>query len=417
MASIDKRELAGGVTRYRVQWREGDKRPKVSFEYEECAKRFKDLVNAHRNTTPPRQTLIDAGFGYLLKDDGPSDVPTFVAYAYTHIELTRASDDTKADYRSYVRLDLEPFFWDSLITEITRSRLREWQDWMARKPDPEKGIDGRGLSDKSIRNVRGTVVDPVLNRAMLRGENGEPALLEYNPLDGLSAPAGKSVRRQIIADAEQALILIQAAYEHDVDAADLIVTDIATGMRWGEISGLPPWAVDVEEGYLDIVQVAARNTARRPGVPYLYIREEPKTEAGFRRIPFGTSVGAILARRIAALPTRRVRKSKRPRLDLVFASTSGGIIGNQNFRRNHWLPILGLAQERGLVQQITPHGLRKSLITLLAESKVDPVTLKGVAGHADHRTTLQLYTEPTGRGYKDVRTAVDSLLGNALGAA
>lgn len=429
MAAINTKLLSDGTPRYRVIWREGGRTGKpqtVTLDDLRQAETFKALVDAHRNLMPPASSLRDAGFGFLLAPEPAAPTaPSFVHYALSYVDLTRASADTRAGYRRLIRRDLEPYWRDTPLTveHVTRGRLRDWQQWMtAAKDAPYETalghtIPGRGLAAKSVRNTRGSVVEPPLKHACRPGENGEPPLLPYNPCDdALPAPAGRSVPRRIIESSSDAELLLTCAYEFDPDSGDLIAAMLGTGMRWGEVTGLPPTAVYPEALKLEIIQVAVRNRACDPRLPALYLRPEPKTPAGFRTLPLVQGLGEMFARRIDASAVRRQRRSRRPVENVVFPACDGGLLGSQNWRRDKWVPILAMARARGLKHDVTPHGLRKSVLTLLAELNVDPVTLKQFAGHSRHQTTLDLYTQVTGRGFPTVRTAIDGFLGSVPAA-
>jgi integrase len=409
MASIERYVRRDGATSFRVKWREGGREgfPQTfTFDTLDLAENFKTLVELPpRNVLPDRAQLAAHGFGWLLPAEPAMAVPetdiTLVQFAYDYCDrLIKPNPQTVNDYRSYVRLHLEPFFKQMRLVDVTRADLRRWQQifMLGPKLDADKRPTGnQELSAKMIRNVRGGVLSPMFKKAMLRGERGEPAILDYNPLDGLEAPERVPFRRQILESPEEAQIFISAAYETDPEAADLIVTQLACAMRWGEVAGLPPAAVFPDRGLLEIWQVAVRDKQGPPERRW-FLRPEPKTEAGYRRFPVTTAIGQLLGRRAA---TGR---------DLIFTNPAGGLWHYHKFHRHRWTPILALAQSRGLSKHLTTHGLRKSLATLLAEANTDPVTLAEAMGHKRAQTTLDLYTHATGKGYPAMREVVAGFL-------
>lgn len=408
MASLETAQRRTGVS-YRVKWRDGgrDGKPEtVSFDDARLAKRFQSLVTANGNRWPTPVVLRESGFGKLpqARSDEISDsritlVDATVAYLTTGRTVKRANTDTVGEYVDQVDLYLRPHFASTLLVDVHRAQLSAWQDWMT---------DVKGLAPKTIANIRGSLLNPVLKRAMMRGDHGEPPLRDYNPLDGLALPERRTKYvRAMLHSKTEADIFLAAALQIDPDAHDLLLTKLGVGMRWGEVAGLPPQAVtinpDTFKGTIEIVQVAVRRRGKRePGEPLWYLREYPKTPAGFRTLPVHPRVGKVL---LARLQTAT---------DLIFTNTAGKLWYSSTFHTHRWTPILELARRNGLPRDITPHGLRKSLISLLYENKVDPVTTANMSGHADPSTGLRLYTSPTERQHDEVRDVVGAgLLGVA----
>jgi integrase len=412
MASTEKHTRTDGVTTYRVKWREGGRngRPQTfTFDGPKAAERFKDLVTGNGNRLPTPAALREAGFGFLPEAADPVVEPARItlvecvnAYLGERRTIRGAGKETRGDYESYRRLYVEPFFGQMAIVDVHRRQLDDWQHWMTSE---------KGLSRKTVANVRGSILNPVLQRAMMRGDDGEPALRDYNPLVGLPLPDRSGVRfeRPMLESAAEAEILLAAALAVDEDAHDLLLCQLGLGLRWGEVAALPPWAVSVEpdtfKGVAHVEQVAVRRRAAAPGVPAWYIRQFPKTPAGFRRFPFGARIGRMLHRRLATAG------------ELVFTNTAGKLWYYATFHDNRWKPIMKLAKANGLPHDISTHGLRKSLISVLYESNVDPVTVAEVSGHEDPSTGLKFYTKATDRNHDAIRAAAARLLGDDHAAA
>ncbi|MEV5768826.1 tyrosine-type recombinase/integrase [Micromonospora sp. NPDC052213] len=67
----------------------------------------------------------------------------------------------------------------------------------------------------------------------------------------------------------------------------------------------------------------------------------------------------------------------------------------EDFYEGRWVKIRDLAQEKGLPRRMTMHGLRYSLLTLLATEGVDLAALRTMAGHASVTTTMNVYVHTT----------------------
>jgi hypothetical protein len=149
--------------------------------------------------------------------------------------------------------------------------------------------------------------------ACLPGEDDEPALRTYNPLRGLPLPDREQVQRQIIETAAEAALFIRCAYEVDVNAAELIVTALASAMRWGELAGLPVRAVHPERGTVTIEQVLVREYHQ------WIVRARPKTKKGYRELPI---LDPVIGHAGAAVPKPgskqlRVHRPGRQRLAVL----------------------------------------------------------------------------------------------------
>jgi integrase len=406
MASIETRKSKDGrVTRYRVKWRTGGARDGAwdgtTFDARSDAKRFKALVEVHGHQWPPVEVLLAQGFTYLVPAMAAVPAPVvgheppvvmFEAYALEYIErLDKPNRETKRKYLERLRLHVFPVLGDRPIAEITRREMRLWQTELLAK----------GLSVKTIQNIRGETVSPIFEAACLPGEDDEPPLRAYNPLKGLQLPERIRPEREIVEDQREARLVIEAAYKVDANAADLLLTLLATGMRWGEAAGLPVRAVNVERGTVSIMQVLRREYFRWVVVP------RPKTKDGYREIPVPAEVMEVLSARCVG----------RDRDGFVFTAPRGGHWRHDDFWEGRWKKIRTLAEANGLGKRMTMYGLRHSLLTWLASEGVDLMTLRTIAGHKRVSTTFDIYVHSTRRHHPKVKETVSDLVGRETGSA
>ncbi|MDG4796884.1 site-specific integrase [Micromonospora sp. WMMD1082] len=392
MAQVEKRQTKDGkTTRWRVKWRDGGRRDGdwdgETFDYQADAKRFKALVDACGNRRPSPEQLVDHGFGFLVAGSAP--VPerpakkTFREYALAWLEtLTKPSVETKRKYLERLEKHVFPTLGDLPIDEITRRVMREWQT----------ALLASGLSRKTIANIRGESVFPIFRASCRPGEDEESPLRAYNPLDGLALPEGEKYVPDILETPEDASILLTAAYEVDPEAADLLLTKLATGLRWGEVAALPPRAVRAHLGTVEVRQVL-RKVNRR-----WVVEPKPKTKQGYRQVPLHPLVMEIVMRRAAAGN------------EFLFVAPRGNHWRYEDFYDWRWVKIRKLAESRGLAGHMTMHGLRHSLLTLLANEGLELAALKGVAGHAQVSTTMDVYVHGTRTHHEPVRRIVGGFL-------
>jgi hypothetical protein len=270
VASIETRRSKNGkVTTYRVKWRVGGGRgggwDGRTLDSLGEAKILKSLVDAYDQQWPPADVLIERGLGFLVEAAvqplpaapalEPMPVVAFREFAVRYVDgLVKPNPETKRKYLERLRVHVFPVIGDRPIADITRGDMRRWQ----------QGLIGR-LSAKTIQNIRGETVSPIFEAACLPGEDGEPPLRADNPLRGLQLPERIKPQREIVEDAREAQLVIEAAYQIDPNAAELLLVLLATGMRWGEIAGLPVRAINRDRETVSIMQVLRRQCSAGVG--------------------------------------------------------------------------------------------------------------------------------------------------------
>jgi integrase len=202
----------------------------------------------------------------------------------------------------------------------------------------------------------------------------------------------------------QVLCLLEAARDqeettdkrnaHVARVAPLGVLSLA-GLRLGELCDLR---------MMDVLTTGSRW--------YLDIRES-KTTAGVRKVPVVGYLRPILA---AQLMRRRAEGAK-PRSPL-FTARTGKAIDPDNFRKRVWVRAAEAADklcaERGLPPipgideqapedetRATPHALRRSYITHMAELSTQPKKLMRWVGHKDAKVTIEIYERVEDRDEED----------------
>jgi integrase len=372
MASIETQRRENGRKAYRVRWREGGRRSDPwdgeTFDSYDEARRFQALVTANRNRRPSDQQLVQNGFEYLIPEEteglpgtasqsmqggvvtlrgGESDgrMPTFSKFAEEYIDdLDNVQGYTKRRYRSLLKNHVTPYFGERPINLIDEADLKVWQ----------RKLTAKGLGRKSIQNVRGSVVAPVFKEACKPRRN-RPAYCTYNPLEELKLPFGRTKKRDVITTEADLRLYAACAYEVDPEAADLLMVALATAMRWGDLAGMRKRDFIADASEIRPGQVYARGSEKHDRWE---LRPYTKSIAGDERvIPLPPGIVELLRRRVEHLEPD----------DLVFTAPQGGPWDHGKFRERRYLPILRLAQSRGLAQHVTPQVLRHSALTMLAD--------------------------------------------------
>lgn len=278
-----------------------------------------------------------------------------------HLEVT-----TKAGYRSYLDKHFLPYFGDMALADILPSTVQVWVT----------NASGEGLSARSITKYHG-MLKTIFKRAV------RDRLIGYNPCTDTELPK-MIVRKSRTLTPEE----FQAILAHVPERfLPLVLTEIETGLRWGELIALRPRHVDflrrtitVEETIVEVSRKLSPTGQRFIVKPYPK-DDEPRT-LGVR-----PQLLEALSGQIARLGLGRN--------DLLFPSTEtagGNPLSRNTFRTRYWLPALHAA---GLGFHVRMHDLRHAHASWLLAGGADLKTVMERLGHSQIQTTQKyLHTLP-----------------------
>lgn len=238
-------------------------------------------------------------------------------------------------------------------------------------------------------------------------------LIRDNPARGVKRPKRAAhVDRVLDAGEEKQLVDALARIFPDRTDAGLFVELIAdTGMRWEEAAAIPPQMVDTRKNRIHIAWVMERDGTARPYA---------KSAAGNRTVTYGDHLaGRMKAAKLAAQEVKGVFPDDGPGR-LVFTSEKGEVLRYSNWHRRVWTPALKGLPERPTVKghayrpaiagagladpQPTPHDLRHSYGTQLADEGVPVHDIMALMGHEDLRSA-QRYLHSREERFDRARTA------------
>ena len=171
---------------------------------------------------------------------------------------------------------------------------------------------------------------------------------------------------------------------------DEIVILLGTGLRISELCGLTEADIDFENKLINV----DHQLSKIPGEGYHV--DPPKTKSGIREIPMSTRVYEAFA---------RVIKNRGKEQPIIVGGYSRFLFLNRN-----GLPKLactyenmfrGLAKkynkhhEEALPKVMTPHTLRHTFCTNLANAGMNPKALQYIMGHSNINMTLNYYAHAT----------------------
>lgn len=232
---------------------------------------------------------------------------------------------TLAQRRQHLRLHIEPFIGNTLLSKLTVPAVRQFED--------DLRADNRSAA--MIRKVIGSL-GSIIADAQERG------LALRNPVREMGSRRGGSERRaaaraksrvrvgaDIPTPSEMRAILAAAAGRW----RPLLITATFTGMRASELRGLRWQDVDFKSREVHIVQRADR----------FNVIGRPKTSAGDRSIPLPPMVVNTLREWKLGCPRRKTARTNEEgesiyELDLVFPNGAGGIENHGNILNRGWHP-------------------------------------------------------------------------------
>ncbi|MGY1827604.1 tyrosine-type recombinase/integrase [Blastococcus sp. SYSU DS0541] len=319
---------------------------------------------------------------------------------------------TRELYKSYGKYHLLPFFGDTDIALIQRTRplrpsdalpgaLYVEDDWLKKmEATPKRDNMGRLrpgtlISYDFIGNVL-TVLGQCLDVAIQE----RPPVLHLNPATGIRLP--KQDRREMffLDDAAAYAVLRCAMHEHFRPLLDFLV---GTGARYGEAAGLlvRHLHLDADRPYVDI-RLALKWRGKK------WTLGRPKTRSSVRRILLPPKLVDVL---------RPLVKDKGPE-DYVFNMVEGkpgDPLHHGNFHKRYWKEAVADAGTgAGVPKAIRIHDLRHTHAAWLLCAGEAPIVVAKRLGHSSTTTTQDIYGHITTESDDRAITIVDGLLPDVL---
>ena len=176
---------------------------------------------------------------------------------------------------------------------------------------------------------------------------------------------------------------------------DVIILLLKTGLRISELCGLTVSDLDFENRFINVDHQLMRN--KEVG----YYIETPKTKSGIRKVPMSEeayqSLQRILSNRKKAQPIvidsysdfLFLNREGYPLIGAYYTVTFANLVKKYNKSHEDKLP------------KITPHILRHTFCTRLANKNMNPKSLQYIMGHSNINITMNLYAHASMDGVKN----------------
>lgn len=326
-----------------------------------------------------------------LQLDSKLTVAQFADAWLAEKEGDKLAGKTLTRYESIVRCYIKPTLGRVVLSELSltdvKRALYEWRT----APRKDRSKDTVTTSESTIHHVFTTFSNlcesAVIDRKM-----------KENPCRFLkrSQRPRKTTPKIAAADVDTALTMLDALRETEVGP----ITEFAcyTGLRLGEILGLPWGNVDLDSALLKVHQVCEQRSGR-DGKPLAKIRPYPKTRSSDRDIPLEPETIALLRRCKVDYKARLMAAGLKASPEhLVFPNPHLGALGGQPWDPTEpWVPDeFSSAYQWRVTRTGLPYISFKALgratfSTIHARIGTPVQVIQRLLGHSSMTTTLKHY--------------------------
>lgn len=350
-----------------------DKNGKPKFLYSWRLNETDPLPKGKRNCIPLRTQINDY---YRDKYDG-------IDYSAKKLTVSQLYDKQNA-LKPNVRKNTiqgrerlkeilqEDSFGSMFIDAVKPSDAKQWAIRMSEK----------GYAYQTINNYKRS-----LKAAFYTAVNDD--LIRKNPFNwNMSDFIPDDTKRKEALTQEQTSRLLDFAKNDSVYSKyyNAIVVLLNTGLRISELCGLTDNDIDFENGFINVTHQLLKD---KDG----YHISEPKTESGKRKIPM-----LAVTRNALQEQMQNRKNAKKITIDgysnFIFLAPSGYPAYRVTFERifKNLVKKYNKKSKEMILPAITPHVLRHTFCTNMANAKMTPNNLQYIMGHKNITMTLGYYT-------------------------
>ena len=290
---------------------------------------------------------------------------------------------TQQGYEDRIYRHVIPALGSIPLNKLTQSDLQQFYAELKRDGRRvHREENGPGLSDRMVRACHCTC-RLALEKAKTEG------LITVNPAVGCKLPPKKAREMQILSHEEMQRLLIQAKED---GFYELMLLELATGMRRGEICALQWNDLDFRSGELHI----QRQVIHVDGGLHF---SEPKTKSSNRVVILPPAVRKVL---------QELKERTNSRWMFPSPVKEDAPLDPQSVYRK-----LKKALERADCKNIRFHDLRHTFATMALEHGMDVKTLSAIIGHISSATTIDIYSHVTGAMQRQAAQKIERGIGSS----
>ena len=333
----------------------------------ECEEKLKVLRNSMKDHEPKR-LKADMTFGAWLD------------HWYQTECKPKIRPKTQADYENRIYQHIIPELGHIPLAKLAPGDLQQFYIRLKQGGRLQRTeAYGPGLSDRMVKSCHVTC-RMALDRTVALG------LILKNPAHACKAPTTHPKDMQVLTQEEMQRLLIQAK---ENDCYELLLLELSTGLRRGELLALRWDDLDFQTGELRIERQVQR-------VKGSLTVTQPKTRSSSRSM-------------ILPAPVLEILKSYRQNIDCQWMFPSPK---KENSPRDPAAvrKKLAVVLERAGCKHVRFHDLRHTFATNALEHGMDIKTLSAVIGHVSSATTLNIYAHVTDEMRQSAAAKIDQAI-------
>jgi integrase len=294
---------------------------------------------------------------------------------HDHPELSHVglAPTTIAQHRSYLDSLILPTFAAVPLSAITATQIRAWV----------ADLDTAGKAPATIAKAL------VILRAILAQAVEDQKLARSPAAVKIELPKAPH-RAMTVLTVEQVADLADAAGPF---YRTHLLTAAQTGLRWGELAGLPLTEVNTLRGEIKVAQQLLEIAG------HLEISSQLKTGTSRRTVTIGGQIAALIGEHAGRFPTES---------GLVFTTTEGAMLRRSNFARS----VLKPAAAAIGVPQLRFHDLRHTHASLLLGAGESVPAVAKRLGHRSTLTTMRTYAHAIPGTERSAADQMDTMFGS-----
>ncbi len=333
-----------------------------NFDGTPIRKAFYSSTSKEDAKAKANQYMIDKKVADITGDFFSPRHVTFAKAAQKWLDLVKPtlSDSAYNNYEVAVRLHLEPYFKDALISNIKPIDIQNYFNEISKSVPLE--------SMKKYKNCLNGIFKMAVDNDYC----------QKNPCTNIKLSSMIDTEDKRTYTEEQAELVANFARSHEGGLAILLM--IEYGMRKGEVLALHKNDIDFNNNIIyinhSVADIKNKNTGKTE-----VILKPPKNRQSCRAIPVSDEIIGMI---------------KSIKTDLLFANAKGGLYSPHNWTNRKYRQFMTDMQEHYQKQGIdipilNPHELRHTRATLWVNSGKNLFAVAAILGHSDLKMLQQRY--------------------------